>query len=80
MMKILYVEDNDDNVYMLKSRLSRAGFTIMSTEPASALGRRETPALDAQELDGYAAVFFAVITYLNVSGSSESSRSPPTSA
>jgi len=28
-MKILYVEDNDDNVYMLKSRLSRAGFTVI---------------------------------------------------
>ena len=28
-MKILYVEDNDDNVYMLKSRLSRSGFTVV---------------------------------------------------
>jgi CheY-like chemotaxis protein len=28
-MKILYVEDNDDNVYMLKTRLTRAGFTVM---------------------------------------------------
>ena len=28
-MKILYVQDNDDNVYMLKSRLSRAGFTVV---------------------------------------------------
>jgi hypothetical protein len=28
-MKILYVEDNDDNVYMLKHRLSRAGFTVI---------------------------------------------------
>ena len=28
-MKILYVEDNDDNVYMLKNRLSRAGFTVV---------------------------------------------------
>ena len=28
-MKILYVEDNDDNVYMLKNRLSRAGFTVI---------------------------------------------------
>ena len=28
-MKILYVEDNDDNVYMLKNRLSRAGFAIV---------------------------------------------------
>jgi two-component system cell cycle response regulator DivK len=28
-MKILYVEDNDDNVYMLKNRLGRAGFTVI---------------------------------------------------
>ena len=28
-MKILYVEDNDDKVYMLKNRLSRAGFTVV---------------------------------------------------
>jgi CheY-like chemotaxis protein len=28
-VKILYVEDNDDNVYMLKNRLSRAGFTVV---------------------------------------------------
>jgi CheY-like chemotaxis protein len=28
-MKILYVEDNDDNVYMLKNRLSRAGYTVV---------------------------------------------------
>ena len=28
-MKILYVEDNDDNVYMLKNRLMRAGFTVV---------------------------------------------------
>ena len=28
-MKILYVEDNDDNVYMLKNRLARAGFTVV---------------------------------------------------
>jgi len=28
-MKILYVEDNDDNVYMLKTRLTRAGFTVV---------------------------------------------------
>jgi CheY-like chemotaxis protein len=29
MMRILYVEDNDDNVYMLKTRLTRAGFTVL---------------------------------------------------
>jgi CheY-like chemotaxis protein len=28
-MKFSYVEDNDDNVYMLKSRLTRAGFTVV---------------------------------------------------
>ena len=28
-MKILYIEDNDDNVYMLKNRLTRAGFTVV---------------------------------------------------
>ena len=28
-MKSLYVEDNEDNIYMLKNRLSRAGFTVI---------------------------------------------------
>ena len=27
--KILYVEDNKDNVYMLRSRLTRRGFTVL---------------------------------------------------
>jgi two-component system cell cycle response regulator DivK len=29
MHRILYVEDNDDNVYMLKSRLERKGFSVI---------------------------------------------------
>ncbi len=29
MTTVLYVEDNDDNVYMLKSRLTRKGFTVL---------------------------------------------------
>jgi CheY-like chemotaxis protein len=28
-MKILCVEDNDDNIYVVKNRLERAGFTVM---------------------------------------------------
>lgn len=28
-MKILYVEDNDDNIYMLQRRLVRAGFAVL---------------------------------------------------
>lgn len=28
-MKVLYVEDNEDNVYVLKNRLLRAGFTVL---------------------------------------------------
>jgi CheY-like chemotaxis protein len=28
-MKILYVEDNEDNVYVLKSRLTRAGHMVL---------------------------------------------------
>src|SRR3984893_1336710 len=37
-MKILYVEENDDNVHMLKNRLSRAGFiVIVATDGAQGL-------------------------------------------
>ena len=28
-MKILYVEDNDDNIYVVKKRMTRAGFTVV---------------------------------------------------
>jgi len=37
-MKILYVEDNEDNVYVLKSRLTRAGHTVLvATDGAQAV-------------------------------------------
>ena len=29
MARILYVEDNDDNVYMLRNRLERRGFEVL---------------------------------------------------
>jgi CheY-like chemotaxis protein len=29
MTKVLYVEDNEDNVYVLKSRLARRGYTVL---------------------------------------------------
>jgi CheY-like chemotaxis protein len=28
-VKILYVEDNEDNIYMLESRLTRQGYTVV---------------------------------------------------
>jgi two-component system cell cycle response regulator DivK len=52
-MKILYVEDNDDNVYMLKNRLSRAGFTvIVATNGAQgiAMASSEQPDLILMDL------------------------------
>ena len=52
-MKILYVEDNDDDVYMLKNRLSRAGFTvIVATDGAQgvAMAAAEQPDLILMDL------------------------------
>jgi CheY-like chemotaxis protein len=52
-MKILYVEDNDDNVYMLKNRLTRAGFTIVvATDGARgvAMAATEKPDLILMDL------------------------------
>jgi len=52
-MKILYVEDNDDNVYMLKNRLSRAGFTVViATNGAQgiAMANSEQPDLILMDL------------------------------
>ena len=52
-MKILYVEDNEDNVYMLKNRLTRAGFTvIVATDGAEgvAMAASERPDLILMDL------------------------------
>jgi CheY-like chemotaxis protein len=63
-MKILYVEDNDDNVYMLKARLIRAGFAVVvATDGAQgvAMAASEQPDLILLDLslpviDGWEAV------------------------
>lgn len=52
-MKILYVEDNDDNVYVVKNRLGRAGFTVMVAMDGSqgvAMAADEQPDLILMDL------------------------------
>jgi two-component system cell cycle response regulator DivK len=52
-MKILYVEDNDDNIYMLKTRLTRAGYTVLiATDGAQgvAMAASERPDLVLMDL------------------------------
>jgi two-component system cell cycle response regulator DivK len=51
--KILYVEDNDDNVYMLRGRLTRAGYTVVVAadgEQGVAMAASEAPALILMDL------------------------------
>jgi len=35
-VRILYVEDNDDNIYVLQKRLVRAGFTVLVARDGAA--------------------------------------------
>ena len=52
-MKILYVEDNDDNVYVLKNRLTRAGYTVLiavNGEDGVAMAVAERPDLILMDL------------------------------
>ena len=53
MTKILYVEDNEDNIYMLKSRLERRGFAVvvaMDGEQAGEMALAEEPSLIIMDL------------------------------
>jgi CheY-like chemotaxis protein len=53
MVKILYVEDNEDNLYMLTNRLTRRGFEVVSArdgEQGIAMAGSETPALILMDL------------------------------
>ena len=52
-MKILYVEDNDDNIYMLERRLSRAGFEVLIARDGAqgvAMAAAEQPELILMDL------------------------------
>jgi CheY-like chemotaxis protein len=51
--KILYVEDNDDNVYMLRGRLTRAGFAVVVApdgEQGVTMAASEAPDLIVMDL------------------------------
>lgn len=53
MTKILYVEDNEDNVYMLRGRLTRAGFSVIVAPDGAqgvALAASEAPDLVLMDL------------------------------
>jgi two-component system cell cycle response regulator DivK len=52
-MKILYIEDNDDNIYVVKNRLERAGFTVLVAtdgEQGIAMALGEKPDLILMDL------------------------------
>jgi len=52
-VKILYVEDNDDNVYVVRQRLGRLGFTILVApdgEQGVAMAASEKPDLILMDL------------------------------
>jgi CheY-like chemotaxis protein len=62
-MKVLYVEDNDDNIFMLRNRLKRAGYdVVVATDglqgvAAAAAERPDLILMDLSlpELDGWEA-------------------------
>ena len=63
MKKLLYVEDNEDNIYMLSNRLQREGFMVVVARNGSEgveLAQREQPDLIIMdlvlpEMDGFEA-------------------------
>ena len=53
MTKVLYVEDNEDNIYMLKNRLSRKGFIVLIAKDGAqgvAMAVSEQPELILMDL------------------------------
>jgi len=63
MIKILYVEDNEDNLYMLSNRLRRRGFEVLAARDGQSgivMAASESPALilmdlSLPEIDGWEA-------------------------
>ena len=64
MVKILYVEDNEDNIFMLTNRLERKGFDVIVAKDGAQgveMTRRENPTLVLMDLglpvlDGWEAI------------------------
>ncbi len=64
MFKILYVEDNDDNIFMLTNRLRRKGYEVIVAKDGAQgieMTRREDPTLVVMDLglpviDGWEAI------------------------
>ena len=64
MAKILYVEDNEDNVFMLTNRLKRKGYEVVVAKDGAQgleMARQEGPALVLMDLglpviDGWEAI------------------------
>jgi CheY-like chemotaxis protein len=53
MVKILYVEDNEDNLYMLSNRLTRRGYKVVvarNGEEGIKMARSEAPSLILMDL------------------------------
>jgi two-component system, cell cycle response regulator DivK len=53
MVKILYVEDNEDNLYMMSKRLTRRGYEVILARDGAegiAMAGSETPALILMDL------------------------------
>jgi len=53
MAKILYIEDNEDNLYMLSNRLTRRGYEVIAArdgESGVAMATKDMPALILMDL------------------------------
>lgn len=60
MPRILYVEDNDDNIYMLRSRLQRQGFEVLIARDGASgveIARSERP----EEVEDNARLMAAIV-------------------